>query len=121
VCGGCPHSPPYIRQVRLLASVSHPNIIGYHEAFLDPRKAFPRLCIIMEYAPDGDVSKLIKKWAFLKRPMPEELVWKLFIQVVAGLQALHCARVLHRDIKPVRRSRAGRPRCTPRHDGATLA
>jgi NIMA (never in mitosis gene a)-related kinase len=42
--------------VRLLASVAHPNVIRYHEAFLDGH----RLCIVMEYAPDGDLSKIIK-------------------------------------------------------------
>jgi hypothetical protein len=38
-------------------------------------------CIIMEYAPDGDLSKVIKKWQMLRRPMPEDLIWKYFIQV----------------------------------------
>lgn len=42
--------PPCTPQVR------HPNVINYNEAFLDGH----RLCIIMEYAPDGDLSKLIK-------------------------------------------------------------
>lgn len=35
----------------------------------------------MEYAPDGDLTKVIKKWQMMKKPMPEDLVWKLFIQV----------------------------------------
>ncbi|PNH12872.1 Serine/threonine-protein kinase Nek1 [Tetrabaena socialis] len=43
-------------EIRLLASVSHPNVISYNEAFLDGN----RLCIIMEYAGDGDIAKLIK-------------------------------------------------------------
>lgn len=45
-----------VNEIRLLASVQHPNVIGYNEAFLDAN----RLCIIMEYAPDGDLAKLIK-------------------------------------------------------------
>lgn len=43
-------------EIRLLASIQHPNVIGYHEAFLDGN----RLCIIMEFAPDGDIAKIIK-------------------------------------------------------------
>jgi NIMA (never in mitosis gene a)-related kinase len=35
----------------------------------------------MEYAPDGDLSKVIKKWQMMRRPMPEDLIWKYFIQV----------------------------------------
>ncbi|KAJ9517846.1 hypothetical protein QJQ45_004112 [Haematococcus lacustris] len=107
-------------EVRLLASVVHPNVISYNEAFLDGN----RLCIIMEYAPDGDLAKVIKKWQALRRPMPEDLIWRYFIQarrgrstgrgaaegaearrrqstlVVLGLAALHSMRILHRDIKP---------------------
>ena len=33
--------------------------------------------------------------------IPEELIWKYWIQVVVGLQALHNMRILHRDVKPV--------------------
>lgn len=45
-----------INEIRLLASVSHQHVIAYNEAFLDNN----RLCIIMEYAPDGDLAKIIK-------------------------------------------------------------
>jgi serine/threonine protein kinase len=41
-------------EIRLLASVQHPNVISYKEAFLDGN----RLCIIMDYAPDGDLTKV---------------------------------------------------------------
>mmetsp|Transcript_22916 Transcript_22916/g.35254 ORF Transcript_22916/g.35254 Transcript_22916/m.35254 type:complete len:112 (-) Transcript_22916:2256-2591(-) len=42
-----------INEVRILASVKHPNVIQYKEAFVD--SASKCLCIIMEYAEDGDV------------------------------------------------------------------
>lgn len=45
-----------VNEIRLLASVAHPNVTSYNEAFLDGN----RLCIIMEYAGDGDLAKLIK-------------------------------------------------------------
>ena len=35
----------------------------------------------MEYAPDGDLAKVIKNHQVLHRPMPEDLAWKYFIQV----------------------------------------
>jgi NIMA (never in mitosis gene a)-related kinase len=45
-----------VNEIRLLASVRHPNVVAYHEAFLDG----PWLCIVMEFAPEGDLGKLIK-------------------------------------------------------------
>lgn len=50
----------------------------------------------MEYAPDGDLTKVIKKWQMMRRPMPEDLIWKYFIQIARGLHALHSMRILHR-------------------------
>ena len=42
-----------LNEVRILASIDHPNIIGYKDAFIDePSSA---LCLIMEYADNGDV------------------------------------------------------------------
>jgi len=40
----------------------------------------PHRCIIMEYAPDGDLAKVIKKYQMMHRPMGEDLAWKFFIQ-----------------------------------------
>ncbi|KAF5837626.1 kinase-like domain-containing protein [Dunaliella salina] len=85
-----------VNEIRLMASVAHPNVLAYNEAFLDGNK----LCIIMEFAPDGDLAKVIKKHQVLHRPVPEDLAWKYFIQVAQGLAALHSLRILHRDIKP---------------------
>ncbi len=49
-----------VNEVRLLASVSHPNVISYKEAFFDEKNN--SLNIIMEYATDGDLlSEIIKK------------------------------------------------------------
>lgn len=46
-----------VNEVRILASINHPNIIGYKEAFFEDSTS--TLCIIMEYADGGDMMKLI--------------------------------------------------------------
>ena len=42
-----------INEVRILASIIHPNIISYQEAFVD--KNSESLCIIMELVDMGDL------------------------------------------------------------------
>lgn len=46
-----------LNEVRILASIQHPNIIGYKEAFIE--EATSSLCIVMELADGGDLLKLI--------------------------------------------------------------
>lgn len=42
-----------LNEVRILASIKHKNVIAYKEAFFDEPST--SLCIIMEYADDGDL------------------------------------------------------------------
>jgi len=42
-----------LNEVRILASVNHPNVIGYKEAFLDESNNM--LCIVLEMADGGDI------------------------------------------------------------------
>ncbi len=46
-----------LNEVRILASINHPNVIGYKEAFFDDSNNC--LCIVMENADGGDVLQLI--------------------------------------------------------------
>jgi len=46
-----------LNEVRILASISHPNIIAYKEAFIDTQSS--SLCIIMEYADAGDAYQMM--------------------------------------------------------------
>ena len=42
-----------LNEVRILASISHPNIVSYKDAFLVDNPS--ALCIVMEYADGGDL------------------------------------------------------------------
>jgi NIMA (never in mitosis gene a)-related kinase len=48
-----------LNEVRILASINHPNVIGYKEAFFDDHTNC--LYIIMEHADGGDLLKLINE------------------------------------------------------------
>jgi|TARA_B110000259_G_scaffold97206_1_gene112361 serine/threonine protein kinase len=85
-----------VNEIRLLASVQqNAAISGFHEAFIDGN----RLCIVMEYAPFGDLSRALRKRQAQKKLLPEDLIWSYFIQITRGLQALHAQKILHRDVK----------------------
>ena len=43
-----------LNEVRLLASVKHPNIVQYKESFID--ESSQTLCLVMEYADGGDLT-----------------------------------------------------------------
>lgn len=42
-----------LNEVRILASISHPNVIGYKEAFFEDTTNC--LCVVMENADGGDM------------------------------------------------------------------
>jgi NIMA (never in mitosis gene a)-related kinase len=44
-----------LNEVRILASVNHPNVIGYKEAFFEDMC----LCVVMENADGGDLLQMI--------------------------------------------------------------
>jgi len=46
-----------LNEVRILASVNHPNVIGYKEAFFE--EGSNCLCVVMENADGGDLLMLI--------------------------------------------------------------
>ena len=86
-----------LNEIRILASLSHKNIIGYKDAFFDENSK--TLNIVMEYADGGDMSQKIKynlKHGLLFR---ENIIWKYLIQILEGLNYLHEHNIIHRDLK----------------------
>lgn len=85
-----------VNEIRLMASLHHPNIVQWHEGFLDG----PWLCVVMEFVAGGDLHGLIKGHREAGTRIPERHVWSYLLQMVLGLQYMHQTGVAHRDIKP---------------------
>jgi NIMA (never in mitosis gene a)-related kinase len=86
-----------LNEVRILASISHTNIIGYKEAFFEEQ--IKTLDIVMEYADDGDLESKIQKHIKNKTNFPENEIWSYLVQMIQGLKALHDNKIMHRDLK----------------------
>ena len=86
-----------LNEVRILASIKSPFVIGYKESFID--EVDQTLCIVMEYADEGDLFQKITLYKKLHTTFSENDAWKIFIQITKGLYDLHSYNILHRDLK----------------------
>ena len=63
-----------------------------------------KIFIVMEYCENGDMAKLIKNYKAEKDFIPEDVVWKIFMQILLALRECHHripnGKILHRDLKP---------------------
>ena len=66
-----------LNEVRILASIKNPFVAGYKEAFFD--EASNSLCIVMEFADDGDVFQRICQYKNNKQYYKEKYIWKTVI------------------------------------------
>jgi NIMA (never in mitosis gene a)-related kinase 1/4/5 len=55
--------------------------------------------IIMDYSNDGDLFQKITSCTKDQKYIQEDEIWRIFIQIVRGLLALHEANIFHRDLK----------------------
>ena len=86
-----------LNEVRILASLNHPNIIGYKDAFYDEKSR--TLNMVMEYADDGDISHKIQDNLKRRLRFEESTIWEWIIQLLKGLKYLHDNKIMHRDLK----------------------
>jgi eukaryotic-like serine/threonine-protein kinase len=82
----------FLREARMAARLSHPNIVGIHDVGEEDGVPY----IVMEYVEGETLGDLIAQEA----PLDPDRAVDLLLQVCAGLEHAHAAGLVHRDIKP---------------------
>ncbi|PRW57442.1 Transmembrane 9 superfamily member 4 isoform B [Chlorella sorokiniana] len=86
-----------VNELRLQASLHHPNLVRYHDGFIEGDK---HLCAVMDLLPAGDLEGVIRAHIKRRQRLPEADVWCYLLQACRGLDHLHQHSIIHRDIKP---------------------
>lgn len=79
-------------ETAVLAALDHPSLVTLHDARLDP--GHPQY-LVMEYVDGPTLASRL-----LDGPLPPAEVAALAHDIADGLQAVHRAGVVHRDVKP---------------------
>jgi len=79
------------REIAILRTLSHPNIVRLHEMVETDK----HIGIILEYASGGELFDYILNHRYLKDPP----ACRLFAQLVSGVGYLHKKGIVHRDLK----------------------
>merc|ERR1719201_3259764 len=85
-----------LKEVRLLQSLDHPNIVKLKDSFIDNNE----LLIIVEWAEKGDLKRLIRRAASMDIHFKDTEMWEYSRQLASALDHMHQKRIMHRDLKP---------------------
>ncbi len=81
----------FVRESRLAASISHPNIVPIYDA----GEADGLLYIAMRFVDGSDLKELLREGR-----IPPERTLRIVAQAAQGLDAAHARGLIHRDVKP---------------------
>ena len=82
-----------LKEVSLLASINSPHVVKYMDSFIESGELY----LIMEYCERRDLATFLANQ--MNIPLNEEKIWRIGLEILAGLAVLHKKGIVHRDIK----------------------
>lgn len=84
------------REAHLAARVQSAHVVAVLDAGVESEVPF----VVQRYVDGIDLEELLRAQQALGRALPIDMVVRLMLDVTQGLQAIHQAGVVHRDVKP---------------------
>ncbi|KAB5527267.1 hypothetical protein DKX38_021114 [Salix brachista] len=81
-----------LKEISILSTINHPNIIRFYESI----ETEDRIFLVLEYCEGGDLAVYIQR----HRKVTGAVARHLMRQLAAGLQVLQEKHLIHRDLKP---------------------
>ena len=85
-----------INLVRKIKSMNRKYIIKINDFFIEKEDTKEYLCILTDYYEKGNLEELINK----KESLSLRFIWKIFIQLVFGLNSLHSNNIIAQNLSP---------------------
>jgi len=90
-----------LKEAKVLQRLTHLSIVRYHDVFLAEKGQYLIICTLMEYCSGGDLAVYMNKLRHENQRIPERTVLTWTVDMMTGLEYLHNANIVHRDMKPL--------------------
>ncbi|EKX38854.1 hypothetical protein GUITHDRAFT_76837, partial [Guillardia theta CCMP2712] len=89
-----------LKEAKILRSLSHVNVVRYHDVFLHLERGMQFVCTVMEFCRSGDLAQHLLQTKQSGSQIEETICLTWMLQLSTALAYLHDKRVIHRDLKP---------------------
>lgn len=88
-------------EIEVMKKLSCPYIVQYIDAFIEKES----LHLVLQFCAGGDLTAYLQ----VNQRLQESTIWRIALRIALGVNYLHCAHILHRDLKSENIFFEGRP------------